>query len=134
MKQKMTPQEATQFEQTSEGNAEIVLRAARERGCNCQPYIDWFTFDRWIAQGKCVQKGEKGIRLFTLQKRTVTDKQKADGSKKEVKVSARAYVFCRCQVKDLNAPKEEPELIPAESPFVTEVDPRFAKRLSMVEI
>lgn len=134
MRKKMTPQEAVQFEQTSESHAQIIRDAARERGCNCQPYVDWFTFDRWIAQGKCVKKGEHGIRLIAYQNRTIEDKQKGDGSKKEVRMPARVYVFCRCQVKDLSAPKEETELIPAEAPFVTEVDTNFAKRLAVVEI
>lgn len=133
MKSKMTPQEATQFEQTSESHAEIIRSAARERGCNCQPYIDWFTFNRWIAQGKCVKKGEKGIRLVAYQKRTVEDKQKADGSKKEILTPARVYVFCRCQIKDIENTSKS--LIPAEAPFVVDAEAiHFAKRLSAIEI
>ncbi len=132
MKQKMTPQQAVQFEQTSETSARILETIASERGCNCKPYIDWFTFDRWIAQGKCVKKGEHGIKLTSYQKRTVEDKQKADGSKKEITAPTRVYVFCRCQVKDLNASKEETELIPAEAPFVTEVE--VSKKFALVEI
>jgi antirestriction protein ArdC len=134
MKQKMTPQQAVQFEQTSETSAQILEAATRERGCNCQPYVDWFTFDRWIAQGKCVKKGEHGVRLMSFQKRIVDDKQKGDGSKKEITTPTRVYVFCRCQVKELNAPQAEQEPIPAEAPFVTEVNPNFAKRLALVEI
>ncbi|MBK8467695.1 MAG: DUF1738 domain-containing protein [Chloracidobacterium sp.] len=134
MKQKMTPQQATQFEQTSETSASILQAAARERGCSCQPYQDWFTFDRWIAQGKCVKKGEHGIRLISFQKRTVEDKQKGDGTKKEITAPTRVYVFCRCQIKDLNTPKEGPELIPAEAPFVTEIEVPVSKKFALVEI
>jgi hypothetical protein len=134
MKQKMTSQQAVQFEQTSETSTQILEAAARERGCSCQPYVDWFTFDRWIAQSKVVKKGEHGIRLMSYQKRQVEDKQKGDGSKKEITAPTRVYDFCRCQVKDLDAPQAEPEPIPAEAPFVTEVNPNFAKRLALVEI
>jgi len=134
MKQKMTPQQAVQFEQTSETSAQILEAAARERGCNCQPYVDWFTFDRWIAQGKCVKKGEHGTRLTSYQKRQVEDKQKGDGSKKEITAPARVYVFCRCQIKDLNTPQTETELIPAEAPFVAKVEIEFSKKFALVEI
>ncbi len=132
MKQKMTAQQAKEFDQTSEESARIIQTAARERGCECQPYVDWFTFDRWIAQGKCVKKGEHGVRLTAYQKRLVVDTKKTDGSKKEVLLPSRVYVFCRCQVKDLNMPDTETELIPAEAPFVTEIE--ISKKFALVEI
>ena len=45
---KMTPDQAITFNGFSEQNTVSVLEALAERGCDCQPYLDVFTFGRWI--------------------------------------------------------------------------------------
>lgn len=94
----MTESEATVFEQGfSLQNAAILDMAATERGCNCEPYIDWFTYKRWQAQGYQVQKGEHGVKLSCFLKMKQTDK---DGKETTYSRPWTSVVFCRCQVKE----------------------------------
>jgi antirestriction protein ArdC len=97
---KMTAEEAKSFDGYSQGNALALIVAARQRGCDCQPYQDWFTFKRWLAQGMQVQKGERGVKLGIFVK---TEKVEKDAAGKEtVTVGSRPWmttVFCRHQVK-----------------------------------
>lgn len=97
MSEKMTAAQAKTFEDGfSIANATILELAAQERGCDCEPYVDWFTYKRWQAQGFQVQKGEKSSRL----PRYITvDKVQTDGTTKPVSIMKRSCVFCRCQVK-----------------------------------
>src|SRR5436305_1734345 len=57
----MSEAEAKHFEGFSLANATLLTQAAAERGCSCAPYEDWFTYDRWRAQGMQVQKGQHGV-------------------------------------------------------------------------
>ena len=99
--EKMTAQEATQFEHgQSTGSSMILFLAAQERGCTCEPYKDWFTYKRWKAQGYQVQKGEHGTKLTVYRPIFKTN----DGGEKE-QVGTRPWhttVFCRCQVKPIH--------------------------------
>lgn len=97
----MNPTEAQTFEGYSVQNATILASAAAARGCDCEPYRDWFTFKRWLAQGLAVQKGEKGTCLQTF--RRIEEKDKKTGEVRTYSKPWRSYVFCRCQV----APKGE---------------------------
>ena len=96
MSEKMTAQEATRFEHgQSTGSALILILATQERGCICEPYVDWFTYKRWKAQGFQVQKGEKSIHLTTF-----IPIKNEDGEQ----IGTRPWcscVFCRCQVKPI---------------------------------
>ena len=93
----MNEQEAKSFTGYSMANALIVAAAAAKRGCQCQPYEDWYTYKRWLAQGYQVKRGEHGVRLSTFVEMTKTDDE---GNK--VNVGKRPWtsiVFCRCQVE-----------------------------------
>jgi hypothetical protein len=68
------------------------MEAAR-RGCECEAYIDWFTYKRWKAQGFQVQKGEKGFPLKTFI--PVLDEE-GNVIRKRPWTS---HLFCKCQVK-----------------------------------
>lgn len=99
-KPKMTAEEARQFEMYSDKNAGIVEEAAADRGCECVAYESIFTFNRWIAQGRVVRKGEKGTMIEIPNFREVVDE--ATGEKKRIKVgSRRIAVFCKCQTQKL---------------------------------
>lgn len=101
MTEKMTAEQATEFKGFSQQNAMLLALAAEERGCECQPYKDWFTYQRWLAQGYQVQKGEHGVPLSTFIPVTV---KKEDGT--EVQSGMRPWrtnVFCRCQVKKIES-------------------------------
>ena len=93
-KARMTEREATSFDTFSMMNATIVVS---ERKCECQPYIDIFTYNRWKAQGFQVKRGEHGTHIQTFVPITKADN---DGN---VKVTGRvpktSVVFCRCQVE-----------------------------------
>lgn len=59
--------------------------------CECEPYQDVFTYNRWKAQGYQVRRGEHGCRVTTW---VPKDKDNPDKG-----VFPRtATVFCRCQV------------------------------------
>jgi hypothetical protein len=97
-KAKLTAEEARKFEHFSEKNA-----AALESVCEeCTAYEDWFTFNRWIAQGKVVQKGQKGTKITVY---IPKEEKLRDGSKKKVLVPKDVACFCRHQVKTLEAAK-----------------------------
>ena len=94
----MNAQDAKSFTGYSMANALIVAAAAAKRGCQCQPYEDWFTYKRWLAQGYQVKRGEHGVRLSTFVEMTKTDD---DGNKTIIgKRPWRSTVFCRCQVEE----------------------------------
>jgi len=92
----MNKAEATTFTHRSQTHRMLLELEAESRECDCKPYVDWFTYNRWQAQGMQVQKGEKGIKLLTY----ITKEQED----KNGKVTSRTYsrntsVFCRHQVK-----------------------------------
>ena len=100
MTEKMTAEQATTFENGySTASILIVTQALQERGCDCQPYTDTFTYNRWKAQGMQVQKGEHGIKLMTY----IPVTKETDDGKTEV-THTRPWsttVFCRHQVKPI---------------------------------
>lgn len=94
---KMTADEAKQFDVYSEKNAEIA-ESSCENGCVA--YEDIFTYNRWIALGMQVQKGEKSTRIEVPIFRIVVDE--VTGKERKVKTGSRMVpVFCRCQVKKI---------------------------------
>lgn len=99
-KPKMTAEEARRFEMYSEKNAGIVEEAAADRGCECEAYVSIFTFNRWIAQGRVVKKGEKATFVQVPNFREVVDEK--TGEKRKIKIGERRVaVFCKCQTKKL---------------------------------
>lgn len=108
-KGQMTSEQAVTFQSFSVANAAALMDAAKVRGCTCQPYTDWFTYDRWQAQGMQVQKGEHGVPLVTY----IPIKDKATGEETG-KRPWHYRAFCRCQVRPIGeAPAAEPAPIPA---------------------
>ena len=95
---KMTAEQAQSFETFSEINAATVEQAC-ENGCTA--YEDVFTFNRWIAQGMVVRKGEKSTKITVWVKGTKTDRE--TNEKVGYKIAKTVSVFCRCQVKKLDA-------------------------------
>ena len=95
----MTAEDARSFGGESKANALRLMLAARDRGCTCKPYEDWFTFGRWIAQGFAVRKGEHGVKLpVVIQGQAeATETEPA----KTYTMLRRTTVFCRCQVQPL---------------------------------
>lgn len=97
---KMTAAEAKTFQTYSVNNAARVEEVTNEiMECGCEAYVDVFTFNRWIAQGKVVRKGEKAIRIPVF-----VNASKRDDKTNEVKtfkVQKMVNVFCRHQVTDL---------------------------------
>jgi antirestriction protein ArdC len=93
-----TAKSAVQFDRLSVTNAAILDRAAQEKGCTCAPYRDWFTYNRWAAQGQQVKKGEHGVRLAIIIEKQTTDAQGKPAVDKHVR---HVFVFCKCQVKPI---------------------------------
>lgn len=96
-KPKMTAAEAREFETFSVTNAEIV-ESACENGC--EAYKDVFTFNRWIAQGMVVRKGQKATKITVWTKREIVNRS---GERETIRTPRQVPVFCRCQVKRLEA-------------------------------
>jgi len=104
-------EEARSFTGTpSRYNIQALHDAATIHGCHCAPYRDWFTYDRWRAQGLQVMEGEKATRINVyLPPRTT-----AAGEIQPARTWT-AYVFCRCQVTtpDPNRPRRRRDQPPA---------------------
>ena len=87
----MTPEHAKQFDYYSERNAEIL----RSVCAKCEPYKSWFTFNRWLAQGKAVTKGQHGTKIIILVERVVT---LDNGTKEKDLVPRKVAAFCQHQI------------------------------------
>lgn len=126
MSRHITPDEAMHFDGKSQTSIAILEKATAERGCSCRPYEDWFTFNRWMAFGKVVLKGQHGTKVPIVR---ATVKKDSSGEDKIVKFPSTTTVFCRCQVHDLN--NRNPELITAGYPFVHEAESFVVKPFVM---
>ncbi len=73
---KITASMARRFDRYSENNALIVEMSL---DCGCEPYVDVLTLPRWNALGMKVMKGSKAIKLETLKRVPILEK---DGSPK----------------------------------------------------
>ena len=98
MTNKMTATEARTFTATSPENAAFVEEIFT---CNCQAYVDIFTYNRWKSQGFQVRKGEKAAKIKTY----IPIKNKDDkGNEIVAYMKPRiTSVFCRCQVKGMQS-------------------------------
>lgn len=77
-------------------NDTVVVASFLERGIEATPRVDVFTFNAWLAKGRVVRKGEKGVRIVTFF-------QKTDGTK----VSRSVTVFHLSQTDAADAPADE---------------------------
>ncbi|USK72654.1 ArdC-like ssDNA-binding domain-containing protein [Peribacillus asahii] len=100
---KITADNATMFERFSETNYEILKT---ELECECEPYQDIFTFNRWKAQGFFVKKGEKAYRIPTI---IVSEKENKKGEMEKKSFKKTSCVFCRCQVEHASERGEKVE-------------------------
>ena len=73
---KVDPKMARVFDRYSEANATIVEMSL---DCGCEPYVDVLTLPRWNALGMKVMKGSKAIKLETVKRVPILEK---DGSTK----------------------------------------------------
>ena len=103
MTEKMTIAQATVFSHKSLASELVLNLAAKERGCSCAAYSDWFTYRRWQALGFQVQRADvvgHGVKLTTYVEFTKTDpatgEQVVTGKRPRT-----TSVFCRCQVKPI---------------------------------
>lgn len=89
----MNATQARQFEQYSERNASLV---EDHFTCGCKAYESVFTYPRWRAQGKQVQKGEKAYQILTYIPIVVTNEK---GEREVVATRPKtSSVFCQHQV------------------------------------
>lgn len=101
-------QRATESDSTS--NYSTILREFAARGIpphDILPRVNVFTFDAWRAVGRCVRKGEKGVRLSTFVPSTRDERDPSTGETKRVpcKRARTVYVFHISQTIPLDAPK-----------------------------
>jgi hypothetical protein len=72
--------------------------------CECEPYADVFTFNRWLAQGYAVKKGQVSLHhtaWIPMKSRDVDAPPPKEGGEAESRARLRptfVYLFCRCQV------------------------------------
>jgi hypothetical protein len=113
-----TPETAQSFNRYSSQNAATVkMRLA----CGCEPYRDVFTYNRWLAMGYQVQRGEHSIKIPVIVERENEDNE-------TIKRLFKSHVFCRCQVKSINEskpiePKIEPAAIVPIQPIIEPIKP-----------
>ena len=93
----MNATQAQTFDGYSVTNAAILQGVAAARGCTCEPYQDFFTYQRWLAQGFQVRKGEHSTRLAVF---VAVSKRDPDTGETQIvgKRPFTAHVFCRHQV------------------------------------
>lgn len=104
-KEPMTAEQATTFEKFSLVNAAVLEEAAALKGCDCHAYEDWFTYNRWQAQGLQVQRGEHGTKIPVI----VHVQQETDSGQVQERSFARTVtVFCRHQVKPIETQAAQP--------------------------
>lgn len=77
----------------------ILMATARSRGCTCEPYTDWFTFRRWLAQGYHVKKGEHGVKLGIIISEEQTKTVDGEETKMQHNRPWMTTVFCKHQVE-----------------------------------
>ena len=104
----MTAIEAKAFERTSAHSAATVSTLLE---CQCQPYIDVYTYKRWLAQGFQVQRGQKAIKLPLVKIKEVQDSDD-DDAKRTVRILSMSAVFCRHQVAPVQATGVTPSTAP----------------------
>lgn len=92
-RQTMTAEQAQTFEHESAQSAATV---AEQLDCECEPYTDVFTFNRWKAQGFSVRKGEKAHRVTGYVPKVTKDA--TTGEERKQLIPRVNCVFCRCQV------------------------------------
>ncbi len=101
-KKPMTADEARSFSCYSAANgaiATITLKASGVCDGTCDPYTQIFTFNRWLAQGYAVQKGQHGAKLGIV---IPTTKTEIKDGKEVVVETGRPWsttVFCFHQVR-----------------------------------
>ena len=101
-KEKMTADQAVTFSKFSPASILQIANAVDSRKtegvhaeCECEPYSDFFTFNRWIAQGYGVVKGEKAIKISSF----VPVSKNSDDDENQKLRPCTVCLFCRCQVK-----------------------------------
>ncbi len=95
---RMTATDAHSFSRYSARNAAEAAATLRRSGaCSgaCEPYQDMFTFQRWLAQGYAVRRGQHGAKLGMI---LDVERENADGELEHVRRPWATTVFCRCQV------------------------------------
>lgn len=100
MQETMTETEARTFDRGV--SVASIVAAEHPRECDCEAYIDIFTFRRWKAQGFVVRKGQHGTKCTTwiaVQKRDITTGESTPNGTRP----KRYTVFCRCQVNKVTA-------------------------------
>lgn len=104
----MTAEEAQSFARYSPQNATTVRQSLL---CGCRPYQDVYTYNRWLAQGMQVQRGQHAIRLPVIREVDEVDEDGPTGQTR--RIVTRAPVFCRCQVKPVRNHRERERQQPA---------------------
>lgn len=88
----MTSKEALKFNFFSKRNAKKL-----ESVCpHCKAYVDWLTFNRWLAVGRSVKKGEHATYIPKCVDREEFDEE---GNEKIVYSTGLIPVFCKCQTQ-----------------------------------
>ncbi len=90
---KMTADDAQRFDSYSVANA---VKVTSNLSCGCQPYVDVFTFRRWLAQGFAVQRGQHAIKIPVV--KMIEREDRETGEKTTRRILGSGAVFCRCQV------------------------------------
>lgn len=109
-RERMTASQARTFPTISLSSAIQVTDAIQQRAaagiypaCECNCYEDIFTFNRWLALGMAVRKGEKAMKIASYVPIASTAEPNSDEAQEEAGEKPRlrpatVCLFCRCQV------------------------------------
>lgn len=78
----------------SEANYQAIFEGFEEKGIDpeaIEPRVNVFTFNAWLALGRAVKKGEKGVKILTVVEGATIDKK--TGEAKKVKKAKTTTVF-----------------------------------------
>ena len=108
----MTAEEARSFDHDSPDNDALVLAAL---SCSCQPRQDVFTFNRWIAQGFAVQRGQHAAVKVPV-KKVIRSQDLITGEDRIKAFLTSSALFCRCQVAPIAGKAQSSSTGPTAAP------------------
>ena len=81
--------------QTSAANYEAIFEGFAEKGIDqsdIEPRVNVFTFNAWLALGRQVKKGEKGVKIFTMVEKKTTDKNGDESTMRKARTTTVFHV------------------------------------------
>jgi hypothetical protein len=119
-----TAESAQSFNRYSSQNASTVKMRL---SCGCEPYKDVFTYNRWLAMGFQVQRGQHSIKIPVVVERENEDNE-------TIKRLFKSHVFCRCQVKPIDSKAESKPIEPQPTAAIVPIQPIIEPKIEPIKV